>query len=126
MNNLRRNIDREGSRKTQLAVVTGLTAFSVIFSKAVFLYSALALGLMFLFVPWAGDRFVSLWVAAGERAGWINARIVLSFVYFAILLPISLVARFFREDPLFLKDPGTSVYVVRNHTYTAEDLENIS
>ncbi len=125
MQNLGRDIRAEERLKTELVIVTGLLLLYVIFRKAFLLYSALALGLIFLFFPAPGNRIVAVWSRFVELCGWINSRVLLSIVYVVFLTPISFLAGLFGKTPLVLEDPGTSLYVMRNHTYTANDLEDI-
>ena len=47
-----------------------------------------------LFYPYKG------WMLIGHYLGWINSRIILGLVYITILLPIALVMKTFKYDPL--------------------------
>ena len=50
------------------------------------------------------------WMSIGHVLGWINGKIILSFVFFIVLIPISLFMRIFGHDPLRLKSH-------KQHTY---------
>ncbi|MHB8882709.1 MAG: SxtJ family membrane protein [Thermodesulfovibrionales bacterium] len=119
------NAGKEESLKAQLVIVTGLLLVYFLFRKLIFLYSSLSLGLIFLFIPFIGNRIVSLWFKSAELLGWINSRILLTMVYFLCLVPVSLLFRLFNKNPLTLKNTRASLYVERNHTYISKDLENI-
>ena len=41
-----------------------------------------------------------IWIKTGIILGWINSKIILGLVYFVILIPISLIMKFFKYDPL--------------------------
>ncbi len=41
-----------------------------------------------------------LWMLLGEVLGWINSKLILSIVFFLILIPISLLMKCFGYDPL--------------------------
>ena len=41
-----------------------------------------------------------IWIKIGIILGWINSKIILGVVYFVILIPISLVMKLFKYDPL--------------------------
>ena len=41
-----------------------------------------------------------IWIKIGIILGWINSKIILGIVYFVILIPISLVMKLFKYDPL--------------------------
>ena len=40
------------------------------------------------------------WIKIGLILGWINSRIILGIVFFLILIPISIIMKFFKYDPL--------------------------
>ena len=50
------------------------------------------------------------WMKFGHLLGWINSRIILGLVFIVILLPISLVMKFFGYDPLRLKKSNLISY----------------
>lgn len=66
------------------------------------------------------------WMKFAQVLGWINSRILLTVVYFIILVPVALISRMFNKDPLKLKwHPDLESYFeVRDHTYTKGDLQN--
>ena len=111
--------------KAQLVIVTGLLLVYCLFKKAVFLYSALACSLIFIFIPIIGNFVISFWFKLGEIIGWINMKVLLSIVYIVFLMPISFLYKLFNKNLLTLKNTSNSLYKYRNHTYTAKDLENI-
>ena len=47
-----------------------------------------------LFYPYRG------WMALGHALGWINSRLILGFIFLAILQPIALFMRLFGYDPM--------------------------
>ena len=51
-----------------------------------------------------------IWMKLGEILGWINIRLILGLVFFIILLPISIVMRFFKYDPLRKKNLSLKTY----------------
>lgn len=44
-----------------------------------------------------------IWIKLGHILGWINTRIILGFVFFACITPISLIMRLWGRDPLHRK-----------------------
>ena len=57
--------------------------------------------------------------------GFVNSRILLSLIFFVVLLPVSLLSRVFRKDSLLqLKKNDKSYFTERNHTYVGKDMEN--
>ena len=41
-----------------------------------------------------------IWIKIGIILGWINSKIILGIVFFLILIPISLIMKIFKYDPL--------------------------
>lgn len=54
-----------------------------------------------------------LWLKFGHALGWVNARIILGFVFFVMVTPIGLVMRLFGKDPLRMRSPKSSSYWIR-------------
>ena len=51
-----------------------------------------------------------LWMAIGHCLGWINSRIILGLVFIVVLLPISLIMKFFKYDPLRVSGSHRKTY----------------
>ena len=64
------------------------------------------------------------WLWFGEKAGKINAAILLLLVYYLLLTPTAFLARIGKKDPLQLHAPNKSNFVFKHHAYTTKDLEN--
>ena len=59
-----------------------------------------------------------IWIKIGLILGWINSRIILGIVFFLILIPISIIMKFFKYDPLNKKQStNKSTYreLVKSH-----------
>jgi hypothetical protein len=111
--------------KSQLVIVTGFLALSIIFDTHILSYLALSLGVIFLTSRFLSKWILWLWWKIAHVMGWINTRILLSIVFYLVLLPFAMISRMFTKDPLGLKwNKSGSSFVVRNHKYTASDLEN--
>ena len=115
--------------KANLAIATGFLAIYLFTGQRHnwLLYVSVAVGAFALLLP-----VVSRWVAFGwfklaEGLGWVNSRIILSAVFFVMLLPFALLLRLFNKTGLWFRSGKTakSIYIERNHQYSAKDLENI-
>ena len=66
------------------------------------------------------------WFKFSEMLGAVSSRIILSIIFFFVLLPIAFLKRTFSsEDNLKLKEwkkDNRSVFVERNHQFEAKDL----
>lgn len=90
------------------------------------LYLALAFLCIGLFV-----RKLSVFISAGWMKfamvfGTINTKIILTVIFFLIVTPLALIYRVFHGDFMMLKKDTRreSCYNFRNHSYSAQDLEN--
>ena len=50
------------------------------------------------------------WMFLGEILGWLNSRIILSFVFILVLIPISFFMKMFNYDPLRKKKNNLLTY----------------
>jgi len=60
-------------------------------------------------LPWLGG----LWMKFGHVLGWINARIILSLVFFVVVTPIGIVMRLLGKDLLRMRTPKSASYWIR-------------
>jgi Saxitoxin biosynthesis operon protein SxtJ len=65
---------------------------------------ALALGILLVGPALVAPRVLApahrLWMGLAELLGWINTRIVLSIVFFAVITPMGAVMRLLGKDPM--------------------------
>jgi len=108
-----------------LVIVLGFGILYLILDRIWLLYAALGVGVLSLMFPFVKEGILWLWFKIAEVLGWVNTRILLSVVFFVILLPIARLSRLFTKDKLQLKSSEQSVFKTRNHLYTKEDIENI-
>jgi hypothetical protein len=60
----------------------------------------LALFTLAVVFPTALKPFHRVWMAVGEALGWVNSRVILSVVYYALILPIGTIRRLRGHDPM--------------------------
>lgn len=62
------------------------------------------IGFFFLLLGWFKPLWLKpiyqLWMKIGHGLGWINTRIILGITFFALITPIGLIMRFFKQDPM--------------------------
>ncbi|MBN2275566.1 MAG: hypothetical protein JXR41_02980 [Bacteroidales bacterium] len=108
-----------------LVITTGMLVIYLVTHQPVFLYISVASGVVgILFKPLA-KLMAALWYKTGELLGNVVSKIVLTLVFFLLLVPIAFLYRFFHKDPLHLKKTAGSNWSVREHNYCGDDLKNI-
>lgn len=71
--------------------------------------------------------FALLWYSLSNLLGRIVSSILLTAVYFIMLMPVALIQKLARKDKLNIKQfkkSSESVFITRNHLYIKSDLEN--
>ena len=91
----------------------------------------LALAIAFLVVamtyPLIFQPFAKLWFGLSTLLGTVVSKIILAILFFAVVYPIALVRKAMGKDSMRVKDwqaGRSSVFRVREHRFTAEDLEH--
>jgi len=112
------------THKVQLIIVSGLLVLAWLFSLPLIAYIAAAIGLFSLVIPPVGYGIVWGWYKIAEILGTINAKIILSLLYYILVTPMALLFRLSGNDPMLLSKPENSVYKERDYTFEAKDLQN--
>ena len=97
--------------------------------ESVRIWAWLALGLLVvgLFVPPLGRLVAWAWLQLGHLLGFVMSRVLLSLVFFLVLLPMALLRRIVtRADPLILRrrPAGASYFTDVNREFTEAHLRH--
>ena len=77
-----------------------------------------------LLAPRVLTPLYKVWMKIGEVLGWINSRIILGLVFFALFLPVSLFFKLAGKDPMARKlDKSMKSYRVNSKQPKPENLE---
>jgi hypothetical protein len=115
----------ERSRDTGLALVLALLIAELSWPQPWLTPVAALVLVVAMSVPTVFRPLAVVWFALSRAMGAVSSRILLTIVFFALVLPVGLVLRLFGKDPLRLrqfKRGHHSVMTVRDHTVTARDL----
>lgn len=100
---------------------TGLTVLDYLWIKIAF-----AVILISLIMPQVFYYPAVLWFGLSDILGKIVSKIVLGAVYAVVVLPVGLIRRLSKKDPMFLKafrnSNIKSAWVVREHEYSDKDI----
>jgi Saxitoxin biosynthesis operon protein SxtJ len=82
------------------------------------------LWMMALIAPRALGYLHRGWTLLGTGLGWVNTRLILSLLFFFVVLPIGLVMRLAGRDPMRRKfEPAADTYLVRSKPRRSDHLE---
>jgi hypothetical protein len=116
---------KSDASKSLLVIVVGFLTLYFFFHHKLLLYTSLGIGIISVVSDKASYLILWIWSKLGFLLGWVNTRILLTIVFFIFLYPISLLFRLYNKNPLRITKSNESLFDIRNHTYTKEDLENI-
>ncbi len=96
------------------------------FRHDAWLIGAIAALVIAMTVPQVYRPLAVVWFGLSHLIGMFTSKIILSAVFFGVVMPVGLLRRFSGKDPLNLKAfkaGSTSVMKERNHRFVAADLE---
>jgi len=123
---LKRKITKYQSRDTGMAMVLLLLLVDIRAKRGWVLFAAIALQVLNMTVPQIYRPVAVLWLGLSDLLGAVVSKILLSIVFFVIVVPIGVLRRLAGKDSLKLrafKAGRDSVMVERNHTFVGRDLE---
>ena len=113
------------SLETLLVLVGAMVVIYWISPKKIYLLVALLFILIGIASPFLSAKISWVWLKFAELIGAVMSKVILSVIYFVVLVPIALIQRLTQKNPLFLKRQSGSYYVDRNKQYSPKDIENI-
>jgi hypothetical protein len=89
------------------------------------------LSILFLLIAMSCPRlfkpFAIFWFSLSTTLGTVMSKVILSLLFFALVLPVGMLRRAFGKDPMRIKcwrKGHESVFRVRNHKFMAKDLKH--
>jgi hypothetical protein len=110
--------------ETLMPLVLVLLLLYLIFSLAGFLYGAVGLLTVALFIRPLAELLAGGWLRFAKLLAAVNAKVLLTILYYLLLTPVALLFRLFNRNPLQLKAAQgiPSYYTICNHHYSGNDL----
>jgi hypothetical protein len=116
---------KDKTTEALLVIATGFLLLYLLKDKDWMLYVAFGAGLIGIFIKPFARLIATGWYKLGDLLGFVVSKVVLTLVFFILLVPISFLYRLFNKDSLKRKNTYTSFWSERNHVYGANDLKNI-
>ncbi|MEN7548109.1 hypothetical protein AAG747_09315 [Rapidithrix thailandica] len=121
-----RTVTKEQCKDTGMAMVL-LALIAVLFFKQSYgLQVALVLLLVDMILPKIFYPVAIVWFSLSNILGAVMSRVLLTLIYLAVVLPMGLLRKLMQKDSLQLKgwkQGSQSVFVNRDHSFSAADLE---
>ena len=120
------NNKRERAKDTGLAIILILLLVAYLGDKQQFIFPAIVLLVIVMTCPSIFNPLATVWFKFSHILGTVVSTLILFIVFIIVLTPVAIVRRILGKDSLMLKKwklGQDSVLTVRDHKFTAEDLE---
>jgi uncharacterized membrane protein YraQ (UPF0718 family) len=102
-----------------------LAVYVVLHAKTA-LYLSIGFGLVGILSPWMSRQIARGWMGLTRVLGRISNAVLLSVVYWLVVVPVAVFRRMRKKDKLTYFDPAAgSNFDSRDHLFTKEDLEKM-
>jgi hypothetical protein len=115
---------KEKTLEAILVITTGFLLLFLIYGKVWMLYVAFCSGLTGVFIQPLASLLAKGWFKLGDLLGFVVSKLVLSIMFFIILVPVSFLYNIFNKDSLQLKRTEKSLWKERAHSFVPDDLKN--
>ena len=122
-----KNMTKEMCKDSGLALVLICLICYLVWKLPALVILAIAFLLVAMTYPPIFKPFARLWFALSTFLGTIVSKIILTVVFFTVVLPVGLVRRALGKDAMktkIWKKDQTSVFRRREHRFAAKDLEH--
>jgi len=126
MNFLVKNMTKDQSRDTGMAIVLLLLLIYLKTRRDTLLYTALILHVLNMIVPRIYAPTALVWLGLSRLLGTVMSKLLLSILFFGLVTPIGVLRRLLGKDSLKLrefKSSEESAMLVRNHLFVGQDIE---
>ena len=110
--------------ETVLVLVLAMLLLYWLKRRDAWLIAAGAVGIVSVVVPGVAGAIHWGWTRLSLLLGEVMSRVLLTVVYFVILMPLALAARWMGRPAIRRKPGGSSYFTERNHQYSKEDISH--
>jgi len=115
---------KDKTLEAMLVISTGFLVLYAIYKTEWMLYVAIGAGVIGIFINPLAVLVAKGWFKLGELLGFVVSKVVLTLLFYILLVPISLLHNLFNKDILALKRQNRSMWQSRDHKYVPNDLNN--
>jgi hypothetical protein len=123
-----RDIGPVQQRDTALALIFLLMLVWFFTGETFLLHGVMGFTLFAMLFPKLLTVPARLWFGLAHSISLVSSKIIFGLIYVAVVLPVALIRRRLGKDGLRLNAFGKgkeSAFIVREHSYTAKDLDNL-
>lgn len=123
---VKRNLTKEQSKDSGLALLLILILLGYFTGNSVYYTLTIPVLLVVMIVPGWFWPFGIVWFTFSNLIGSVMSKILLSIIFFVVVLPVALLRKLFGIDNLKLtqfKKDKESVMYIRDHRFVRNDIE---
>ncbi len=120
-------ISPEQAKDTGMAIVLICLLISIGYGKQQLVLVAIVFLLINMIKPLLYRPAAKIWLGLSHILGTIMSKIILTIIFFLLVLPVGLLRRMIGKDTLQLKKwrkETSSVFKIRDYKFTSKDIEN--
>ena len=120
-------ISKNQAKDTGMAMVLILLLFGLFSADSIYFKLSILFLIINMIYPLIYKPIAIIWLGLSNLLGTIISKIILSLVFFIVVLPVGIIRRLMGFDSLNLrkfKESNHSVFENRNITYSGKDIEN--
>ena len=110
---------------TILILVLACIVAYIFSGRFVLLYISVVLGIVPILIPSVAKTIHFLWMKLSVMLGSVSATILLTLVFFVLIVPLSFIAKLTGKKFITLKRKESSYFKPRNFLYDKESMENV-
>ncbi|NTW73160.1 MAG: hypothetical protein HGA49_13100 [Eubacteriaceae bacterium] len=122
-----RSITPEQAKDTGMAMVLISLLIAIAGNKQQFVSIAVLLLLVNMIRPVLYRPVAKIWLGLSHLLGTVMSKIILTVIFFVLVLPVGVLRRVMGKDALQLqewKKGKNSVFKIRDYQFTSKDIEN--
>ena len=121
------NISKKQATDTGMAAVLILLLVGFFTGNILYYKVAIPVLVMNMTFPMFFYPFAIFWFGFSHLLGTVVSKVLLSIVFFLLVIPVGFLRKLMGKDSMKLKEfkkAGSSVMIIRDHEFTAKDMEH--
>jgi len=119
-------IDEHQCKDSGMALVLMCLLIGFFSQKNIFYLFSIIFLIINMAIPGIYRPFAKIWLGVSHFLGTVVSKIILTIIYYFLVTPVGVLRRFMGKDSLLIKEwkkDASSAFAVREHVYTADEIE---
>jgi hypothetical protein len=108
---------KDTSKTTMFTIAAGFLILFLLYKLQWALFVSLGISVVGVSSDYLSKKIEWLWLGLAKILGYVMPNILLSLIFFVFLLPVALLSRLSKTDPLMLSSKQKSFFIEVNKTF---------